>query len=171
MCHDLYTKGCWKFVIVCFHWKKKQVGFFVIFTIWVELNQKYLISRKTFRIFGTFFYYKCLFMCLNKGKNMIFVTLLLLSNIQDQKSSKHFAQLSSFIEFIHVLFSLFLFSIEVLSIWHLHIFIMWWLHRRAASRFKDIWRADRSRLNHCCSSRIGPCSIKHNSIFRSTGNL
>lgn len=55
-------------------------------------------------------------MCLIKGKNMIFVTLLLLSNIQDQKSSKHFAQLSSFIEFIHVLFSLFLFSIEVLSI-------------------------------------------------------
>lgn len=122
MCHDLYTKGCWKFVIVCFHWKKKQVGFFVIFTIWVELNQKYLISRKTFRIFGTFFYYKCLFMCLIKGKNMIFVTLLLLSNIQDQKSSKHFAQLSSFIEFIHVLFSVSVFHWSAFYLTFTHIY-------------------------------------------------
>lgn len=31
------------------------------------------------------------------------------------------------------------------------------MHRRAASRFKDIWHADRSRLNHCCS-------IKHQQI-------
>lgn len=46
MCRDLFTKGWWKFVIVCFHWKKKQVGFLVFFTIWEELNQKYLISEK-----------------------------------------------------------------------------------------------------------------------------
>lgn len=62
MRHDLYTKGCWKFVIVCFHWKKNQVGILVFFTIWVELNQKYLISEKLLEYlahFSTITVYLC----------------------------------------------------------------------------------------------------------------
>lgn len=53
-----------------FSLEEKTSWVFSVFYNLGGIKPKIFNLRKAFRIFGTFFYYNCLFMCLIKGKNM-----------------------------------------------------------------------------------------------------